>query len=796
MNKTTSLALLAAMLMLLSPRSAVGQTLKPLSAPRQSTAQLMRSVPQVQLQHAQMRTPADPVPRAPRRAGNAEVYYKRPAGAFPGFIVIDENHELLGYYNFTTLQVAPLLPYTFTGVANGTIGAPRFSWQVNRIDESNVLGYVNIDEVNSLDYDADNGQQFSLYYWGVQFETPVMQVTDDLDTYTYQMQSSLDDQPRPVEVLPWPSWKEVDRGYELLKSSSDLSYSPNAGEDYYPLTAYAGMTPYGNNENGFWFGKNAGYHGTHVDGIAQIFEKPQHPYVLNEVVLYAYGLRVLDNVEMKCRIYRIDGVPDYCDDASVSLPEVPGELIAVGTAHLAPQHTDTEALISFALSVPRDDGLPWMEESITIDDAIMVVIDGYNDPEMAALADFTAMIGAEFHVDDGYGERAYLKVGKDDDQGNFDGHYQWRGLNNAFSTGEMKTGLTIFLTTELPFLTTEDATDPREYTFPATGGVMERSVIGSDGDSITVSGLTIASWKPSTSNDFSITCIGGDMSSWLSIYPTDVYNQDEFNYRINVQIDALPMPEGTNRREAVVRFAIQGAYLDYKFVQAREGLEEEDSVVVNPPTEFSLSMGDADALPGDTVIIPVSMSNEGDVVALQTDIQLPQGFELVTHDGQCPITLSDRASTGHTCAIRTLADGKIRFMCLSPGNVPFAGNEGELFYIPVKVPADAQGYYHVQLINTSLILANFTNFHVDEVDDAVLYIMSSIIPGDVNGDGEVTVADANKAIEIIINGGSASGGHSRAPEGDDTASPADVNGDSEVTIADVNAILDIILNVP
>ena len=67
------------------------------------------------------------------------------------------------------------------------------------------------------------------------------------------------------------------------------------------------------------------------------------------------------------------------------------------------------------------------------------------------------------------------------------------------------------------------------------------------------------------------------------------------------------------------------------------------------------------------------------------------------------------------------------------------------------------------------------------------------IPGDVNGDGEVTVADANSAIQIIINGG-ANGGHTRVPNTDGQfIIPADVNGDGEVNIADVNAIIDYIL---
>lgn len=54
------------------------------------------------------------------------------------------------------------------------------------------------------------------------------------------------------------------------------------------------------------------------------------------------------------------------------------------------------------------------------------------------------------------------------------------------------------------------------------------------------------------------------------------------------------------------------------------------------------------------------------------------------------------------------------------------------------------------------------------------------VVGDVNGDGEVNIADINAIIDIILSGGSL-----------DTA---DVNGDGEINIADINAVIDIILS--
>ena len=67
----------------------------------------------------------------------------------------------------------------------------------------------------------------------------------------------------------------------------------------------------------------------------------------------------------------------------------------------------------------------------------------------------------------------------------------------------------------------------------------------------------------------------------------------------------------------------------------------------------------------------------------------------------------------------------------------------------------------------------------------------TILPGDVNGDGEITIADANGVIDIVVMGGNPS--HPRVPSGSGK-DPADLNGDGEVNIADVNAIIDLIVN--
>ena len=57
--------------------------------------------------------------------------------------------------------------------------------------------------------------------------------------------------------------------------------------------------------------------------------------------------------------------------------------------------------------------------------------------------------------------------------------------------------------------------------------------------------------------------------------------------------------------------------------------------------------------------------------------------------------------------------------------------------------------------------------------------------GDVNGDGEVNINDANSVIDVVIMGGNA--GHTRLMD-------ADVNKDGEVNIGDVNTVINLVLD--
>lgn len=91
--------------------------------------------------------------------------------------------------------------------------------------------------------------------------------------------------------------------------------------------------------------------------------------------------------------------------------------------------------------------------------------------------------------------------------------------------------------------------------------------------------------------------------------------------------------------------------------------------------------------------------------------------------------------------------------------------------------ADVQGQVRFAIVQTAGGRVN--------LDDITIYApVSQPLIGDVNGDGEVSVADVNTLIDIILNGTNDSAMMKRA----------DVNADGEVTVADIETLIIIILS--
>ena len=109
-----------------------------------------------------------------------------------------------------------------------------------------------------------------------------------------------------------------------------------------------------------------------------------------------------------------------------------------------------------------------------------------------------------------------------------------------------------------------------------------------------------------------------------------------------------------------------------------------------------------------------------------------------------------------------IGDGEFRFID------EVASNE-TTFTVPEGVNPMDYKFYALAVDN----VGNVQEFAPDAIG------VTAGIKGDVNGDGEITVADVNAIIDIIINATNDLMG--------------DVNEDGEITVADINAVLDIIM---
>ena len=549
----------------------------------------MRTVDYVQKPQALMQemlpATANPsfVTKGPKKAdGYVDAYWRRPAGLFPGFEVLENGTDGGGYY-MPLYFAKPYTDYEFWGVVDGADeGDALISWEYQK--------YVRTEEGWEHPLLTAEGNPLTVnYVWGEENEVPtlIVETPSDGNMYFYQPggyeMSGTSEQ--PVVGAFHVSYIESsisgldfyeEEGQDLMVSSKTFCSGGRHADQRYLMTYYSGAEPYGDNEDGWWFGKNGGRaNGMPIDGIAQAFEKPTAPYMLKQVVINTAVLEVTGPVEMTCHVYKLpQGIPAFDAERSVGLYEEDfGEEIAYGRAYLTPETNEaTGGLIVFTL-YGEEDGLEY-EVTPTIDDAIIITIDGYNDEGMENLKDFTACISSDTKSDEGYGELAYIKYGLSDDEGNFTGDYVWAGLNNFFTSGQMMTGISIFITVENPFLTFNYNIEDGEYKFPDEGGLMEKVLYDDGEETLVTRSIEFYSCVPSVDEGWTLSCAteeDGDVPSWLNIELTDGEENGEFDNSVLAEVTAEPLPAGVTYREAVVRFGFPGAYLDYKFMQGEKG---------------------------------------------------------------------------------------------------------------------------------------------------------------------------------------------------------------------------------
>ena len=94
----------------------------------------------------------------------------------------------------------------------------------------------------------------------------------------------------------------------------------------------------------------------------------------------------------------------------------------------------------------------------------------------------------------------------------------------------------------------------------------------------------------------------------------------------------------------------------------------------------TLTVGSLSGGQGKDVLIPVSMENTDEIVALQLNLQLP--FSKSSADP----TLTNRNVNGHTVSVRSLGSNKYTVVIVNMSNKPLGGSGGTLLNFPMTVP--------------------------------------------------------------------------------------------------------------
>lgn len=189
-----------------------------------------------------------------------------------------------------------------------------------------------------------------------------------------------------------------------------------------------------------------------------------------------------------------------------------------------------------------------------------------------------------------------------------------------------------------------------------------------------------------------------------------------------------------------------------------------------------LAVADANGLVGNTFTLPVSMTNEDEITAMQFELSLPDGVSVVS------AALTGRKND-HTIGYKQAANGNYQFTVFSGSSKAFSGNEGVVANISLSISNSmAAGNYTIQLKNIELTTTAASG--INPTDQSATLTVSNIKLGDVNGDDRITITDAVGIVNYILG----------SPSATFHAEAADVNGDNKISITDAVAVVNIILN--
>ena len=229
-------------------------------------------------------------------------------------------------------------------------------------------------------------------------------------------------------------------------------------------------------------------------------------------------------------------------------------------------------------------------------------------------------------------------------------------------------------------------------------------------------------------------------------------------------------------------------------------LKNNDGTVVKPgedpnpepdpePTQSEddkITVAEVGATKGQQAAFGIDLENKTtDLTAYQFDLTLPDGFSLSVNDkGKFLVTKTSRyEDDNQTLNITKMEGNTYRFVCFSMSNEIITGTSGAILNAALTIGESVnEGSYEATISNIVVTKTDGTQLKLSDAKFNI--VVTNVIKGDANGDGEVNVSDIVEIVNYIMN----------KPSDKFVFAAADLNGDGEVNVTDIVKVVSIIMS--
>ena len=181
--------------------------------------------------------------------------------------------------------------------------------------------------------------------------------------------------------------------------------------------------------------------------------------------------------------------------------------------------------------------------------------------------------------------------------------------------------------------------------------------------------------------------------------------------------------------------------------------------------------------------LDIYMKPVNDIVAFQCDVKLPDGISIASDNDNFLIDKGTICNPGHIISANKLENSVYRIVCYSFTNKSFNNEGGKLFTLHLNCTDASIGNHEIEISNIHISDNSSKDIAVSPLFGTINIQQRTMIKGDANGDGSLSIADAvtiaNKTLGKEV--------QSFVQE------LADVNADGIITISDAVGVINLIL---